>query len=58
MTSENECRCEIFVKMRRERGGLGMPLLQLKPSAYTDKQTIQAAEDWHYWAKPRYQFLC
>jgi len=56
MVSENECRHEIFVRMRWERDGLGVPLSQLKPSAYADKQTIQAVEDWHYWVKQGYQF--
>ena len=55
MVSENECRREIFVRMRWERDGLGVPLSQLKASAHADKQTIQAVEDWHYWVKQGYQ---
>lgn len=51
MVSEDECRHEIFVRMRWERDGLGVPLSQLKPSVHADKQTIQAVDDWHYWVK-------
>jgi hypothetical protein len=58
MVSENECRHEIFVRMRWERDGLGVPLSQLKPSSHADKQTMQAVEDWHYWVKQGHQFQC
>lgn len=54
---EDECRCEMFVKIRWERRGLAVPLSQLKPDNSTDPETIEAVEDWHYWVAQGYQ-LC
>src|ERR1700677_1359880 len=50
MAPEEECGSEVFVMMQWDRKeGLGVPLAQLKPIAYTDDQTKQAVADWHYW---------
>ncbi|MDB5308219.1 MAG: hypothetical protein JWO38_2421 [Gemmataceae bacterium] len=48
MAPEDECRREMFVMIRWEKDGLGVPLAQLLPGA-ADEQTTQAVEDWHYW---------
>ncbi len=55
MALEKECNHEMFVMIRWEKDGLGVPLSQLKPIA-ADKQTVQAVEDWLYWVKQGYQF--
>ena len=55
MAPEEECEHEMFVIIRWEREGLGVPLSQLKPFA-ADEETVQAIEDWHYWIKQGYQF--
>lgn len=55
MAPETECECEIFVMMRWEREGLGVPLSQLEV-VHADEQTQQAVEDWHYWVERGYQF--
>ena len=55
MAPEGECEHEMFVMIRSKGDDLGVPLSQLKPVA-ADKQTVQAAEDWHYWLKQGYQF--
>ncbi len=55
MVPEEECEHEMFVIIRWEREGLGVPLSQLKPVA-ADEETVQAIEDWHYWVKQGYQF--
>ena len=55
MAPEKECNHEMFVMIRWEKDGLGVPLSQLKPIA-ADKQTVQAVEDWLYWVKQGYQF--
>jgi hypothetical protein len=55
MAPEEECEHEMFVMIRWEKDGLGVPLSQLKPVAAENK-TIQAIEDWHYWVKQGYQF--
>jgi hypothetical protein len=56
MAHERECQYEMFVTIRWDKEGLAVPLEQLKPITYTDKQTIQAVEDWHYWRKMGYTF--
>ena len=55
MAPEEECDHEMFVMIRWEKDGLGVPLSQLKPIA-ADKQTVQVVEDWLYWVKQGYQF--
>lgn len=49
MAPEAECEHEMFVMMRWERRGLAVPLSQVKPIQYTDKDTKEAVADWHYW---------
>ncbi len=55
MVPEEECEHEMFVIIRWEREGLGVPLSQLKPVGAAE-ETVQAIEDWHYWVKQGYQF--
>ena len=55
MADEDECEHEMFVMIRWERGGLGVPLSQLRPIA-ADDETTQAVEDWHYWTQKGYCF--
>jgi|GEM_PF-196209 len=54
MAPEAECACEMFVVIRWERDGLGVPLSQLKPVA-ADQETARAIGDWHYWIARGYQ---
>jgi len=54
MASEDTCRYEMFVMMQWERPGLAVPLSQLKPISYTDKNTKEAVADWHYWMNQGY----
>lgn len=56
MPSEDECKLEIFVTVRWEKGGLAVPLVQLNPISETDDQTKQAVTDWHYWVQMGYEF--
>ena len=51
----DECSHEIFVIIRWEHGGLGVPLSQLKPSQGGTGTEIAVA-DWHYWVSRGYQF--
>ena len=55
MAPEDECKGEMFVMIRWEKDGLGVPLSQLKPTA-ADEETTEAVEDWHYWVEQGYQF--
>ena len=55
MADGDECEHEMFVMMRWERSGLGVPLSQLRPVA-ADGETTQAVEDWHYWTQKGYRF--
>lgn len=55
MAPEAECEHEMFVLIRWEKEGLGVPLSQLV-IAHGDEQTRQAVEDWHYWVERGYQF--
>ena len=48
MAPEEECEREMFVMMRWERRGLGVPLAQLEV-VHADDTTRQAVEDGHYW---------
>lgn len=52
---EDECEREVFVMIRWERDGLGVPLSQLKPVA-ADEETARAIADWHYWIARGFQF--
>ena len=55
MAPADECIREMFVLIRWERDGLGVPLGQLEP-LHADAQTQQAVEDWLYWVDRGYQF--
>ncbi len=54
MAPEEECQHEMFVIMRWEKRGLGVPLSQLKPTTESDADTREAIEDWHYWVEQGY----
>jgi hypothetical protein len=55
MAPEEECEHEIFVMIRWQKDGLGVPLSQLE-AMHADDETRQAVEDWHYWVERHYQF--
>ncbi len=55
MAPAEECEREMFVMMRWEKEGLGVPLSQLQ-ALHADKQTQEAVEDWLYWVNRGYQF--
>ena len=55
LAPSKECEHEMFVMIRWERDGLGVPLSQLQ-IVEGSRNTRQAAEDWRYWAKRGYQF--
>ena len=54
MAPEEECEREMFVLIRWERDGLGVPLAQLE-MIHGDEETEQAVADWHYWVGRGYQ---
>lgn len=56
MAPGDECEREMFVMIKYQKDGLGVPLSQLSPIKATDKQTKQAVEDWHYWVQMGYEF--
>jgi hypothetical protein len=50
MAPEEECaRGEMFVFIKRDRGKLAVPLVQLEPVG-ADPKTVEAVGDWHYQA--------
>jgi hypothetical protein len=55
MAPADECLYDMFVMIRWEHGGLGVPLSQLTPTLAgpTTKVTVS---DWHYWVGQGYQF--
>ena len=55
MAPEQECQHEMFVMMRWEREGLGVPLSQLHV-IHGDDETQKAVEDWNYWVNRGYLF--
>ena len=55
MAPEEECQHEMFVMMRWEREGLGVPLSQLQV-IHGDDDTREAVEDWHYRVNRGYRF--
>ena len=55
MAPEQECQHEMFVMMRWEREGLGVPLSQLQV-IHGDDVTQEAVEDWNYWVNRGYLF--
>jgi hypothetical protein len=54
MAPEDQCMREMFVMIRWERDGLGVPLSQLAV-VHAEEETRQAVEDWHYWVERHYQ---
>ena len=55
MAPSDECSHEMFVMIRWEHGGLGVPLSQLKPSG-AGANTDVGVSDWLYWVRQGYQF--
>lgn len=55
MAPAPECEREIFVMIRWEQDGLGVPLSQLQPIA-AEEQTACTIDDWHYWIGRGYHF--
>lgn len=55
MAPEAECEREMFVMIRWEKEGLGVPLSQLA-IVHANQEVRQAVEDWHYWVERGYQF--
>jgi hypothetical protein len=55
MAPAGECLHEMFVMIRWEHGGLGVPLAQLETSG-ADAETEVAVADWRYWVGRGYQF--
>jgi hypothetical protein len=55
MAPSDECSNEMFVMIRWEHGGLGVPLSQLKPSG-AGANTEIGVSDWLYWVRQGYQF--
>ena len=56
MAPEDECQHEMFVIIRWDKDGLGVPLSQLEVIHADDEQTQEAVEDWHYWVGRGYEF--
>lgn len=55
MAPADECKAEMFVMVRWEHGGLGVPLSQLNP-VHASKATAVAVADWRYWVAQGYRF--
>jgi hypothetical protein len=55
MAPEEECECEMFVRVRWQGRNLAVPLAQLEPLA-ADPATKEAVGDWHYWLGRGYEF--
>ena len=55
MAPEEECECEMFVRVRWRGRHLMAPLSQLEPFA-ADPETKEAVADWHYWLGRGYEF--
>ncbi len=57
MAEPDECRKEMMVVIRLDvRKYLAIPLSQLKPTSEASPATIQAVDDWCYWADRGYEF--
>jgi hypothetical protein len=55
MAAEDDCRHELYVRIRWSGRTLAVPLAQLRLlDAGTD--AVQAVEDWHYWVARHYEF--
>jgi hypothetical protein len=55
MAPADECAREMFVMIRWEHGGLGVPLSQLE-SSEAGTSTEVAVSDWRYWVDQGYRF--
>ena len=55
MAPADECAYDMFVMIRWENGGLGVPLSQLIPTSAAPATKVAVA-DWHYWVGQGYEF--
>lgn len=55
MAPEDECNSEMFVTIKRDKGKLSVPLMQLEPID-ADAKTKEAIGDWHYWVRMGHEF--
>lgn len=55
MAPDDECDSEMFVTIKRDKGKLSVPLMQLEPID-ADTKTEEAIGDWHYWIQMGYEF--
>lgn len=55
MAPADECEAEMFVMIRWEYDGLGVPLSQLSP-VHASKATAIGVGDWRYWIDQGYRF--
>ena len=55
LATEDDCMSEIFVVVTFGKSELAVPLAQLECAA-TDKDTLQAVADWHYWVARGYEY--
>ena len=53
MAPEWACDTDMLVRIRRGGKQVGVPLAQLKPLS-NDRETREAADDWHYWVDRGY----
>ncbi len=58
MAPPDECQRAVFVMIRsdRKKDGLAVPLSQLQAAKDTTEATVQAVDDWRYWAAQGYEF--
>jgi hypothetical protein len=54
MAPEQDCRCEMFVKIEWQERKFGVPLAQLS-AVNVDEPTQEAIADWHYWVRRGYR---
>ena len=55
MAPADECEAEMFVMVRWEHGGLGVPLSQVSP-VHASPATGVAVQGWRYWVVQGYRF--
>ena len=55
MAAEDDCRHELYVRIRWSGRTLAVPLAQLR-LLDAEADAVQAVEDWHYWVAQHYEF--
>ena len=56
MADQSECDRGMFVEIQWNDCEFGVPLEQIYPVNSTSSDTVEAVEDWHYWADRGYCF--